>query len=84
MTVADGKFGPVLAARIGEWLADGPLPVLMSGMIGSRQGWVEAPYATTPAGARRSRGARSRTVPFDAADVRIVPGLTTERDGRTT
>src|SRR5207253_2700905 len=25
-------------------------PILMSGMIGARQGWVEAPYAQCPAG----------------------------------
>ena len=50
MTVADQKFGQVLSARIGEWLGEGRLPILMSGMIGSRQGWVEAPYVATPAG----------------------------------
>ena len=52
MTVEDQKFGDVLSAQIGNWLADEKLPVLMSGMIGSRQGWVEAPYVATPAGHR--------------------------------
>ncbi len=81
LTVADGKFERVLAARIGEWLADGRLPILMSGMIGSRQGWVEAPYAGTPAGLS-DLAAGLAPVPFDAADVRIVPGLKTEHDDR--
>jgi 2-dehydro-3-deoxygalactonokinase len=45
-----GKF----EATLGEVLAvlDAPAgaPVLMAGMIGSRQGWVEAPYIETPCG----------------------------------
>ena len=82
MTVSEGKFGPVLATRIGEWLADGPLPVLMSGMIGSRQGWVEAPYVATPAGLS-DLAASLAAVPFEAARVRIVPGLRTEHDSRS-
>ena len=82
MTVTDGKFGPVLAARIGEWLADGALPILMSGMIGSRQGWVEAPYVATPA-ALSDLTASLAPVPFEAAEVRIVPGLRTEHDTRS-
>lgn len=41
--------GPdVLEAEIGAWLNDGP--IVMSGMVGSRQGWVEAPYVPCPAG----------------------------------
>ncbi len=81
MTVSDGKFGPVLAASIGEWLADGALPILMSGMIGSRQGWVEAPYAATPAGLADLASALA-PVPFNAAEVSIVPGLMTRHDDR--
>ena len=73
LTVADGDFAQVLAAQIGDWLGDGRLPILMSGMIGSRQGWVEAPYVATPAGIGDLAAALAR-VPFDAAEVRIVPG----------
>ncbi len=80
MTVADGKFGQVLAARVGEWLSEGRLPILMSGMIGSRQGWVEAPYIETPAGIGDLAAALAR-VPFEAADVHIVAGLKTDDGG---
>ena len=80
MTVADQKFGQVLAARVGEWLSEGRLPILMSGMIGSRQGWVEAPYVATPAGIGDLAAALAR-VPFDAADIHIVAGLTTVAGG---
>jgi 2-dehydro-3-deoxygalactonokinase len=75
MTVADQKFGQVLTARVGEWLSEGRLPILMSGMIGSRQGWVEATYVATPAGIGDLAAALA-VVPFEA-DVRIVAGLTT-------
>lgn len=79
MTVSDGKFGHVLAARVGEWLSEGRLPILMSGMIGSRQGWVEAPYVATPVGIGDLAKNLAR-VPFEATDVRIVPGLKTTSD----
>ena len=70
----------MLATRVGEWLSEGRLPILMSGMIGSRQGWVEAPYVATPAGIGDLAAALAR-VPFEAADVHIVAGLTTKRNG---
>ena len=44
-------FAGVLTKACADWVeARGQLPVLLSGMVGSRQGWVEAPYAATPAG----------------------------------
>ncbi len=43
-------------------------------MIGSRQGWVEAPYLACPAGAAEiARGLVE--IPFDWAQLRVVPGL---------
>ena len=59
--------------------SEGRLPILMSGMIGSRQGWVEAPYVATPLGIGDLAAALAR-VPFDAAEVRIVAGLKTADD----
>ena len=44
------RFAKSFHEFIKDWL-DKPvheLPVLMSGMIGSRQGWHEAPYVTCP------------------------------------
>lgn len=44
-------YAAVLQQQIGDWLRDEPAePVLLSGMVGSRQGWREAPYAECPAG----------------------------------
>lgn len=53
MRVGDAGFRPVLDALIAGWRDAEPLPpVLLSGMVGSRQGWVEAPYVACPATAR--------------------------------
>ncbi len=42
-------FEPALLALIGPWLADNKnIPVVCCGMVGSRQGWVEAPYRVAP------------------------------------
>jgi 2-dehydro-3-deoxygalactonokinase len=40
-------FSAVLKARVGDWK---DTPILMSGMVGSRQGWREAAYVECPAG----------------------------------
>jgi 2-dehydro-3-deoxygalactonokinase len=74
MHVADGRFAETLREEIGPWLAAGEDRVLMSGMIGSRQGWREAPYVACPAGAAEL-GAALVDVPFDWARVKLVPGL---------
>ena len=49
--VQNGAFEAALMQAVGEWFTTyGPLPVLASGMITSRNGWVEVPYVDTPAG----------------------------------
>jgi 2-dehydro-3-deoxygalactonokinase len=49
MQVERGRFAQALESQIEDWLAPGEGPVLMCGMIGSRQGWKEAPYVACPA-----------------------------------
>jgi 2-dehydro-3-deoxygalactonokinase len=48
LAVPAGKFPEVLQEQIGDWQDE--TPVVMSGMVGSRQGWIEAPYVPCPAG----------------------------------
>jgi 2-dehydro-3-deoxygalactonokinase len=47
LAVKDQGFEAVLESHIGSW--DKALPVVASGMITSRQGWIELPYAECPA-----------------------------------
>jgi len=48
LSVQGGNFEATLEAHIAGW--DTALPVVASGMITSRQGWVECPYVECPAG----------------------------------
>ncbi len=41
-------FEPALLRLITPWLGTGTTTVIACGMVGSRQGWHEAPYRTTP------------------------------------
>lgn len=45
--LARDGFEPALLRLIGPWLSETP-PVMACGMVGSRQGWCEAPYRTVP------------------------------------
>ena len=75
MAAAGRPFPDIFIAVTGKWLAAHPgAPALASGMIGSRQGWVEAPYAQCPAGFAQLAGS---VVWTKAAGTRIgfVPGL---------
>jgi 2-dehydro-3-deoxygalactonokinase len=48
LAVKDGAFEQALEQHLGAW--DKSLPIIASGMITSRQGWVELPYVDCPAG----------------------------------
>lgn len=49
LRVFHSAFAKTLHKQIGDWLAQYPdIPVIMSGMIGSRQGWQEIPYLPCP------------------------------------
>ena len=75
LSVTEGRFERALEDAVAPWLADGEQRILMSGMIGSRQGWIEAPYLPCPAAAADL--ARTLVhVPFGMAEVLLVPGLT--------
>jgi 2-keto-3-deoxy-galactonokinase len=47
--VPAGGFPQVLGEEIGDWLAGGGETVVLCGMVGSRQGWVDVPYCECPA-----------------------------------
>ncbi|MFT5466431.1 MAG: 2-dehydro-3-deoxygalactonokinase [Verrucomicrobiales bacterium] len=69
-SVGERSFESIMEEVCGDWLGRG-LPVLLSGMIGSREGWVEVPYVDTPAGTTEIAAALHR---FDS-EIAIVPGL---------
>jgi 2-dehydro-3-deoxygalactonokinase len=74
-SVPAGGFGAVLAEQIGAWTGgEHSVPILMSGMIGSRQGWQEADYCPIPASAD-DIASRIARVDGQAGSVSIVPGV---------
>ena len=47
--LSSNAFEPALLSIISGWLPDGKTTTVVScGMVGSRQGWIEAPYQETP------------------------------------
>jgi 2-dehydro-3-deoxygalactonokinase len=71
-----GQHRDVFLRQCGPWLqAEPDAPVLLVGMVGSREGWVEAPYASCPAGPAEIA---QSLVPVDLENGRkghIIPGL---------
>lgn len=71
LNVAAGQFSRVLDEQIAGW---NETPIVMSGMVGSRQGWIEAPYVECPAGFDEIAAAL-KTVIWGNRRAWIVPGV---------
>ncbi|MDP3195840.1 2-dehydro-3-deoxygalactonokinase [Tabrizicola sp.] len=67
-------FEPALLRLIGPWLA-GKAPVVACGMVGSRQGWCEAPYRTVPCTPLDIAGQVMAPTTDPRLRVSIAPGL---------
>ncbi len=77
-TVARDAFAATMRRLIGGWLDAHPgLPIVASGMVGSRHGWREAPYVRCPA---EPRDIAKNLVAVQAGDreVHLAPGLSCE------
>ena len=79
LSVPPGGWGAAFEAEFGDWLTAHPgLLCLMAGMVGSRQGWAEAPYCACPAG---PLDLAAQLMWLRPGRLAIVPGLCTEADG---
>ena len=74
LAIPPGGFADALRDITAGWITAGERRILLAGMVGSRQGWVEAPYLPCPAGLDGLAGA-AIPVPFDGAEVLLLPGL---------
>ena len=78
----EAGFQAALSALVADWVRSGqPLPLLACGMVGSAQGWREAPYVPTPTRLDQL-AARCAVVPLDALGaafagrlLHVLPGL---------
>jgi 2-dehydro-3-deoxygalactonokinase len=84
LTVAAGGFSEVFEQHFGDWMDAPGTACLMAGMVGSKQGWVEAGYCPCPAGLDEIAAALK---PVDAQSsmpgrrIAIVPGVSCDRAG---
>jgi 2-dehydro-3-deoxygalactonokinase len=82
LTVGAGEHGAVLRGLIGRLPEPArDYPIMMSGMIGSRQGWIEAPYVGMPA---TLDDLAARVVSIDEpglGPIRLIPGVMQEPEG---
>ena len=76
LAVPNAGFAEVLRRRLTPWLtAHGRVSVLMSGMIGSRQGLVEVPYGQAPLTLEALIGGMHAMTIEGIGSVHIVPGV---------
>jgi 2-dehydro-3-deoxygalactonokinase len=80
--VEPGGFDAALRGAVAPWLEAGERKILLSGMVGSRQGWHEAAYLPCPTDLAALAAALT-TIPFDGTAVRLVPGLSDEDESGT-
>lgn len=72
-------FEPALLDLIGGWLDKSTVtPVLACGMVGARQGWVQAPYDPVPWTPGKRPAIAAPTIHDPRLSVRILPGLSQE------
>ncbi len=71
--VRDGRFDAALDQLLGDWQGQ-RIPRIACGMIGSRQGWIEAPYVECPA---PLSVLASKVIEVPGRALAIVPGIIT-------
>ncbi|HMS95229.1 MAG TPA: 2-dehydro-3-deoxygalactonokinase [Tabrizicola sp.] len=68
-------FEPALLRLIAPWLGASQTPVIACGMVGSRQGWCEAPYRVVPCAPLDATAKILAPCSDPRIKVRIAPGL---------
>jgi len=82
LSLRPGEHEPYLSSVLREWKTRHPdLPIVASGMVGARHGWIEAPYAECPAGFAEIASATVLAPSAELGDVRVLPGVS-GRDAR--
>lgn len=78
-TLKPADFEPALLSLISDHLPENtqttPIPVIASGMVGARQGWAEAPYATAPCTPPTVANAITAPTNDPRIQVHILPGV---------
>lgn len=72
-SVQSQQFESIFFELIGHWLTE-PTQVLLSGMVTSRNGWIETPYLTVPASLNVLHE-HAVTQAFRGSQLHFLPGL---------
>ncbi|RYG92668.1 2-dehydro-3-deoxygalactonokinase [Loktanella sp. IMCC34160] len=72
-TLARDQFEPALLRLAGDWTESADLAVAC-GMVGSRQGWVEAPYVSVPCTPGQATPVIA-PMTTDGLTVHVIPGI---------
>ena len=75
LAVKDAAFDETLESHIAKWHK--ALPIMASGMITSRQGWVELPYVACPANLQSIAAAVRPHTSKQGRKLFFVPGIST-------
>lgn len=78
LSVPKDGFEQTFQSCFGDWMQPAGTRCLMSGMVGSQQGWREAPYCPCPAS---FRDVATQLLWLQPGRLAIVPGLTVEHGG---
>ncbi len=82
LAIDDGAFEDALEALVGDWMdAADAVPIVLSGMIGSRQGWVETAYLPCPADLAGLAAATTELTLARGRVVQVAPGLSCVGEG---
>jgi 2-dehydro-3-deoxygalactonokinase len=77
--IEPGGLADAFDTEFGAWREAHPqIPCLLAGMVGSRQGWVEAPYCACPVGLD---DLIDRLLWLQPGRLAIVPGVSAESEG---
>ena len=75
-TLARDGYEPALMRLVAPWLAQAaPVDIIACGMVGSRQGWLEAPYRDTPCAPLDPPTLVTVPLADPRVTLRLVPGL---------
>lgn len=81
MQVPDKDFEGVFERLLDPWVKTHSVPLIASGMITSRNGWLETPYLPVPSGAEHLADALVPLLTAAGSVLHFVTGVTTSHEG---
>ncbi len=81
MQVTNADFDAVFMRLLDPWLDRKNLPVIASGMITSRNGWIETPYLPAPTGKDQLAGALEAVHTINGSVLHFVTGVMVDHSG---